>query len=93
MCLQSHGTFCGISVVHNSNNKIALLQDHFTDCYICLTIVSGFSSENKKLVNCVTLPSAMRSVSLDDSRPVPKALVVRTLDDEPDIYRQHLVNL
>src|SRR6218665_4012448 len=37
-------------------------RDHVTDCYFCLTNVSGFSSKNKKAIEYPNLSSAMRPV-------------------------------
>ena len=58
-------------------------KDHVTDCYFCLTNVSGFSAKNKKSIEYPNLPSAMRPVPHDESLPFPKPPDEWTLD-EPD---------
>lgn len=56
-------------------------KDHVTDCYFCLTNVSGFSSKNKKSIEYPNLPSAIRPVPHDDSLPVPKPPEKWSLDE------------
>lgn len=56
-------------------------RDHVTDCYFCLTNVSGFSSKNKKAIEYPNLSSAMRPVQHDESLPVPKAPDTFSLDE------------
>lgn len=58
-------------------------KDHVTDCYFCLTNVSGFSAKSKKSIEYPNLPSAMRPVPHDDSLTIPKPPEEWTLD-EPD---------
>ncbi|XP_076365233.1 uncharacterized protein LOC143254256 [Tachypleus tridentatus] len=55
-------------------------KDHVTDCYFCLTNVSGFSAKNKKSIEYPDLPLAMRPVPHDDSLPIPKPPQEWTLD-------------
>lgn len=57
-------------------------KDHVTDCYFCMTNVSGYSSKNRKLIEYPNLESAMRPVPHDESLPVPNASEVWTLEDE-----------
>lgn len=46
-------------------------KDHTTDCYFCLTSVSGFSSRNKDKIKYPDVPSAIRPVPHDATLPVP----------------------
>ena len=46
-------------------------QDHTTDCYFCLTSVTGFSSRNKDKIQYPDLPSARRPVPHDCTLPIP----------------------
>ncbi|XP_076329702.1 uncharacterized protein LOC143235432 [Tachypleus tridentatus] len=55
-------------------------KDHVTDCYFCLTNVSGISAKNKKSIEYSNLPSAMRPVSRNDSLSIPKPPEEWTLD-------------
>ncbi|KAK3743456.1 hypothetical protein RRG08_011300 [Elysia crispata] len=47
-------------------------RDHITDCYFCLTCVSGFSAKSRHLIQYPNLDSAIRPVLYadDDTRPV-----------------------
>jgi hypothetical protein len=47
-------------------------HDHVTDCYFCLTNVSGFSAQNKKSIQYPNLPSAIRPVPHGDDLLVPQ---------------------
>lgn len=46
-------------------------NNHVTDCYFCMTNVTGFSSKNRKSIEYPNLASAMRPVPHDESLPVP----------------------
>ena len=46
-------------------------RDHVTDCYFCLTNISGFSAKSKKHITYPDLPSAMRPVPHSDDLPIP----------------------
>jgi hypothetical protein len=59
-------------------------KDHLTDCYFCMTNVSGYSSKNKKSIEYPNLASALRPVPHDDSLPVPKPPESWTLDEEDE---------
>lgn len=59
-------------------------KDHVTDCYFCLTSVSGYSKKNKKAITYPNLPSAIRPVPHDDTLPVPAPPDKRTLEDDED---------
>ena len=39
-------------------------KDHYTDCYFCLTKISGVSFKHRKSITYPNLPSAMRPVSI-----------------------------
>eukprot|EP00731_Ephydatia_muelleri_P006654 Em0003g902a len=56
-------------------------KDHVTDCYFCLTNVSGFSAKNKKSIEYPILPSAIRPVPHDDSLPIPEPPEKWSLDE------------
>jgi hypothetical protein len=64
-------------------------KDHVTDCYFCLTSISGFSSKNKKNIEYPNLSSATRPVAHSETLPVPKSPEFWTIDadeiveDEP----------
>jgi len=51
-------------------------KDNVTDCYFCMTNVSGYSSKNRMLIEYPNLQSEMRPVPHDMSLPVPKAAEV-----------------
>ena len=57
-------------------------KDHVTDCYFCLTSVSGYSQKNKKAITYPNLSSALRPVPHDDTLPVPAPPNKWTLEDE-----------
>lgn len=46
-------------------------RDHVSDCYFCLTNVSGITSKSKRTVSYPNLPSAMRPIQHSDELPVP----------------------
>jgi hypothetical protein len=45
--------------------------NHATDCYFCMTKISGFSKKNKKKIIYPSPPSAMRPVPHSDDVPIP----------------------
>jgi len=47
-------------------------KDHSSECYFCLTDISGISSKSKYMVTYPNLPSSMRPVQHSDQLPVPK---------------------
>ncbi|KAK3774889.1 hypothetical protein RRG08_007248 [Elysia crispata] len=59
-------------------------RDHITDCYFCLTCVSGFSTKSRHLIQYPNLDSAIRPVLYadDDTRPVFTELASLESDDE-----------
>jgi hypothetical protein len=60
-------------------------NDHSSDCYFCLTDISGISSKFKHIVIYPNLPSAMKSVPHSDEPPVLKSPDIVTMDeDNPD---------
>ena len=46
-------------------------KDHVTDCYFCITDISGFSAKNKKH-NLPYLDSAIRPVNPTGNLQIPK---------------------
>ena len=64
-------------------------KDHVTDCYFCLTNVSGFSGKNKKSIEYPNLPSAMRPVPHDDSLLIPKPPETWSLDETDEDAAMH----
>lgn len=46
-------------------------RDHSTDCYFCLTKITGFNAKNKNRIIYPDLPSAIRPVPHSDELPVP----------------------
>lgn len=59
-------------------------KDHYTDCYFCLTKISGVSFKHRKSIQYPNLPSAMRPVPHDDNLPVPKPPADWTLESGDD---------
>ena len=62
-------------------------KDHYTDCYFCLTKISGVSFKHRKSIQYPNLPSAMRPVPHDANLPIPKPpaeLTVESGDDDDD---------
>ena len=47
-------------------------KDHYTDCYFCLTKISGVSFKHRKSIQYPNLPSAMRPVPHNANLPAPK---------------------
>jgi len=48
------------------------LTDHVSDCYFCLTSITGVTAKSKHTVQYHNLPSAMRSVPHGAELFVPK---------------------
>ena len=46
-------------------------KDHISDCYFCLTDVSGFSSKNRDMIKYPNLVSAIGPVPHDLTLPIP----------------------
>jgi len=55
--------------------------DHVSDCYFCLTSITGVTAKSKHTVQYPNLPSAMRRVPPSAQLPVPKPPSSRTLSD------------
>ena len=55
--------------------------DHVSDCYFCLTIITGVTAKSKHTVQYPNLPSAMRPVPHSAELPVPKLPTNMTLSD------------
>jgi hypothetical protein len=66
-------------------------KDHSSDCYFCLTNITGNIYKSKHTVKYPILPPAMRPVSHSEELPVPKSLENLTFSDEnsnSDDHRQ-----
>ena len=61
-------------------------KDHVTDCYFCLTDISGIGSKSKHTVTYPNLPSAMRPVPHSEELPVPQPPENIHLTDEEEEY-------
>lgn len=59
-------------------------QDHRNNCYFCMTKMTGFSRFSKCKIEYSNIPCALRSVSHDDSMPVPKPQKSYILDSESE---------
>jgi len=55
--------------------------DHVSDCYFCLTIITGVTAKSKHTVQYPNLPSAMRPVPHSTELSVPKTPTNMTLSD------------
>ena len=55
--------------------------DHVSDCYFCLTSITGVIAKSKQTVQHPNLPSAMRLVPHSAELPVPKAPTNTMLSD------------
>ena len=64
-------------------------KDHVTDCYFCLTKVSGFSSKSRQSIVYPNLQSAMRPVPHDPSLPIPVPSEHCSVDDEESSDDDH----
>ena len=47
-------------------------KDHSTDCYFCMTLISGFSIRSKYCIKYPNIPSVIRPASHDGILPVSK---------------------
>lgn len=56
--------------------------DHISNCYFCLTDVSGINPRCKKKIEYPNLPSATRPVPHSDELPIPVPLAVDTCENE-----------
>ena len=59
-------------------------KDHVSDCYFCLTKISGFTAKSKHAINYPNLPSAIRPVLHDDTVQVPISPAIDTLDSDSE---------
>jgi len=55
--------------------------DHASDCYFCLTSITGVTEKSKHTVQYPNLPSAMKPVPQSAELPVPKPPTHMTLSD------------
>ena len=55
--------------------------DHVSDCYFCLTSITGVTAKSKHNVQYPNLPSAMRPVPHSAELPVPKPPTNMALSD------------
>ena len=56
-------------------------MDHVSDCYFCLTNITGVTAKSKHTVQYPNSPSAMRPVPHSAELPVPKPPTNMTLSD------------
>src|SRR5215469_15139473 len=59
-------------------------KDHVTDCYFCLTNISGFSGKNKHKIKYPDLPSAIRPVPHSDELPIPTPVAISSVQSSDD---------
>jgi hypothetical protein len=57
-------------------------KDHSSDCYFCLTNITGITSKSKYIVKYPNVPSAMRPVPHNEALPIPKPPANVIVDDE-----------
>jgi hypothetical protein len=71
-------------------------KDHLTDCYFCLTKISGISLKSKHSIQYPSLPSAVRTVlhsqDLPVSKPPEKWAIDDNNDDEPVPMEQDITD-
>ncbi|GBL95037.1 hypothetical protein AVEN_187540-1 [Araneus ventricosus] len=60
-------------------------KTHSTDCYFCLTDISGITSHSRHTVVYPNLPSAIRPVIDSSGLSIPKPTETLSLDDNDDI--------
>lgn len=54
---------------------------HLSDCYFCMTEISGFNSKSKKYIKYPNVPSALRPVSHSEDVPIPMIPVELSCSD------------
>jgi hypothetical protein len=57
-------------------------KEHSSDCYSCLTNITGITSKSKHTVKYPNAPSAMRPVPHNEVLPIPKPPANVIVDDE-----------
>jgi hypothetical protein len=57
-------------------------KDHSSDCYFCLTNITGITSKSRHTVKYQNVPSAMRPVRLNEALPIPKPAANVIVDGE-----------
>lgn len=57
-------------------------KDHSSDCYFCLTNISGFSLKSKHSIQYPNLPSALRPIPHGQDLPIPTPPEVYSVDDD-----------
>ena len=55
--------------------------DHVSDCYFCLTTITGVTAKSTHTVQYANLPSAMKPIPHSAELPVPKPPTNKTLSD------------
>ncbi|GBM20775.1 hypothetical protein AVEN_30025-1 [Araneus ventricosus] len=66
-------------------------KNHSTDCYFCLTDISGLTSHSRHTVVYPNLPSAIRPVTHSSELSIPKPTETWSLDDNDDIVPNSVV--
>ena len=62
--------------------------DHVSDCYFCLTSITGVTAKSKHTVQFPNLPSAMGPVPHSAELPVPKPPTNMSLSDSESVMMQ-----
>jgi hypothetical protein len=57
-------------------------KDHSSNCYFCLTNVTGITSKSKHTVKYLNVPPAMRPVPQNEMLPIPTPPANVIVDDE-----------
>jgi hypothetical protein len=89
-CSSWTGTLAGwLKGTHKSMPFAVLMlwrepQVHLNDCYFCMTKINGFSRCSKHKTEYHNIPSAVRRIPHDDSKPLPKTPESYTLDSDSE---------
>ena len=67
-------------------------KDHLTDCYFCLTNISGISSKSRHTVKYPNVDSAIQQALHGQGLPIPMPPDNVTMTDEPSNDQDELQN-
>ena len=67
-------------------------EDHLTDCYLCLTNISGISSKSRHTVKYPNVDSAIQQALHGPGLPIPVLSDNITMTDEPSNDQDELQN-
>ena len=59
-------------------------KDHLTDCYFCMTKISGITAKIRHTVKYPKIPSVIRPVAHSTELPIPTAPLSWSLDDDDE---------